>query len=228
MSTAAQMVANQANAQHSTGPKTPQGRAAIAQNNFRHGFTGAFRMLPGEKQAEFDTLLLSFRTQHQPSTAFEGALVEKMAQHFWLAQRALYLQDTCFNRATVESSDNSTGSAVPVLCKNAEKQLALYLRYHSTHDRAFYKCCDELRKLRKDERKVEIGFESQKRKQAEAARKEAAEARREFNENRKHELHEWALLLAEAKFQHQQVLTQNAQMPIATANLSQEKQKRAA
>ncbi len=228
MSTAAQMAANQANSQHSTGPKTPHGRAAIAQNNFRHGFTGAFRLLPGEKQAEFDALLLSFRTHHQPATELEGALVEKMAQHFWLAQRALSLQDTCFNRATVEGSDNSTGSAVPVLCNNAEKQLALYLRYHSTHDRAFYKCSAELRSLRNETRKAEIGFESQKRCEAAEARKQAAEARRESNDNRKQQLHDWALLLAEAKFQHQQVLTQNAQMPMAMANLSQEKQKRAA
>ncbi len=159
MSTAAQMAANQANAQHSTGPKTPQGRAAIAQNNFRHGFTGAFRILPGEKQAEFDMLLLSFRNQHQPSTEFEGTLVEKMAQHFWLAQRALSLQDTC-NRATVESSDNSTGSAAPVLYKNAQNQLALYLRYQTTHDRAFHRALNQLLNLRKQKRKAEIGFAS--------------------------------------------------------------------
>ncbi len=220
MATQAQITANQANAQHSTGPKTHHGRAAIAQNNFRHGFTGAFRILPGEKQAEFDALLLSFRTHHQPATELEGALIEKMAQHFWLAQRALSLQDTCFDRATVEPSDNSTGSAAPVLCNNAEKQLALYLRYHSTHDRAFYKCANELRSLRNEKRKAEIGFESQKRKEVAEARKEAAEARRELNENRKQQLHDWALLLAEAKFQHQQVLTRRAELsqrPAASA-----------
>jgi hypothetical protein len=33
---AAQVAANQANAQHSTGPKTMQGKAISARNNFKH------------------------------------------------------------------------------------------------------------------------------------------------------------------------------------------------
>ncbi len=220
MSTPAQIAANKINAQRSPGPRHPEGKLAIAQNNFRHGFTGAFRILPGEKQAEFDALLLSFRTHHQPATELEGALIEKMAQHFWLAQRALSLQDTCFNRSAVRSSNNSNESAAPILNRNAEKQLALYLRYHSTHDRAFYKCANELRSLRNEKRKAEIGFESQERKrneqrrrEASELRKQAAEARRELNENRRQQLHDWALLLAEAKFLHQEVLTRRAESP---------------
>ena len=39
MSTPAQIAANQANAQFSTGPKSEAGRAAAARNNFRHGLT---------------------------------------------------------------------------------------------------------------------------------------------------------------------------------------------
>ncbi len=227
MSTPAQVAANTANAQHSTGPRTPEGLAAIAQNNFRHGFTGAFRILPCENQADFDTLLTNLRTHHQPSTAFEGTLVEKMAQHFWLAQRALSLQDTCFVLGIPASADRPA-CAVPLLDDDARKQLALYLRYHSTHDRAFYKCADELRKLRNEKRKVEIGFESQKRKRNEEARKEAGEARKELNETRKQELHDWAILLAEAKFSHQQVLTKAAELPITLPKLGEQKQKRAA
>ena len=227
MSTAAQMAANHANAKHSTGPKTPDGRAAIAQNNFRHGFTGAFRLVPGEKQAEFDALLLSFRTQHQPSTDFESTLVVKMAQHFWLAQRALALQDTCFLLG-IPADDDRPACAVPLRDDDAQKQLGLYLRYHSTHDRAFYKCANELRKLTNEKRKAEIGFESQKRREASELRKKAAEARKESNENRKQQLHDWALLLAEARFLHQQVLTRRAELPIFPAQLAEEGQKRAA
>jgi Mn-containing catalase len=44
-----------------------------------------------------------------------------------------------------------------------EKQFALLLRYESMHERAFYKAVNELQKLRKEKRKEEIGFVSQKR-----------------------------------------------------------------
>src|SRR5690242_6780597 len=138
-----------------------------------------------------------------------------MAQHYWLGKRALVLQETCFDSETP-------------LCEQ-EKQLALYLRYQTTHDRAFQRCSDELRKLRNEKRKVEIGFVSQERKRKEDARKEAEESRRQANENRrqtaetrKQELHQWALLLAEAKFDHQRVLTLGARLPLTMAAIQEE------
>jgi hypothetical protein len=67
MISSAQLAANQANAQRSTGPKTAQGKAISARNNFRHGFSGAFTVLPWESQDEFDMLLGGFRDEHRPS-----------------------------------------------------------------------------------------------------------------------------------------------------------------
>ncbi len=48
--TEAQLNANQANAQLSRGPKTPEGKAISAMNNLRHGLTGEFTVLPWENQ----------------------------------------------------------------------------------------------------------------------------------------------------------------------------------
>jgi len=178
MSTRAQIAANKANAQKSTGPRTAAGKATSSCNNFRHGFTGAFFVLPGENQSDFDQLLEALRAEHQPSTPTESLLVESMAQHYWLKQRAIRLQS-----AHVESD---------------EKQLALYLRYQSTNDRAFHKCLDQLVRLRAERRKAEIGFESQERKKAEEARKQA-------NETRKQGRHQWDVLLAQAKLDNQEL-----------------------
>src|SRR5438045_8349988 len=97
MATEAHMKANQSNAQYSTGPKTAEGKAAISQNNFRHGLSGHFQVLPWEPQCEYDALFASLRMEHKPQTPFEVSLVEKMAQHYWLSRRALSLQETCFN-----------------------------------------------------------------------------------------------------------------------------------
>jgi hypothetical protein len=192
---------NQANAQHSSGPKTAAGKAIVAQNNFRHGFTGAFRVLAWENQDDYRALQLSLKKEHQPATPTEELLVETMAHSYWLRKRALILQNTCF------------AGESPTSCN--EKELALYIRYQNTHDRAFHRALNDLLKLRAAKRKQEIGFESQKHKQAE-------ETRREARETRKQELHRYNVLLGEAKVDHQYVLTANQRLPLLVAAVEQE------
>jgi hypothetical protein len=150
MSTDAQRAANRANSQLSTGPQTQAGLAAIAHNNFRHGLASDFVVLPTEDHLAFEDLLLSLKLEFSPSTETEEALVTAMAQHHWLTQRALRLQQPRFETAV------ETGAAPDA------KQLGLYLRYQSTHDRAYHKALSQLLRLRSDRRRSEIGFESQK------------------------------------------------------------------
>jgi hypothetical protein len=208
MSTDAQLAANQANAQHSTGPKTEEGKAISSQNHRKFGLTGRFTVLAWEKQEEFEDLSARLRAEHQIYSPFEAELIEKMAQHHWLSRRAMLLQEACFDRE------------LP-LC-DQEKQLALYLRYQTTHERAFERCATELRRLRKEREKAKIGFESQKRKQAEEARREANENRRQAAETRTQELHQWAVLLAQAKVDHQQMLTSDVRFNQTLAQLKEE------
>jgi hypothetical protein len=96
LSTSAQFTANQANAQSSTGPKTEAGKAIVAQNNFRHGLSDAFRVLDWENQEEYRALHLALEKEHQPATPTEEMLVETIANSYWLRKRALILQNTCF------------------------------------------------------------------------------------------------------------------------------------
>ena len=57
MATAAQVTANRANAQHSTGPRSEQGKARSSQNNLRYGFRSQSVLLPGDDPAEYEELL---------------------------------------------------------------------------------------------------------------------------------------------------------------------------
>ena len=200
MSTEAQIAANKANAQHSTGPKTDTGKTSSSQNNFRHGFAGGFRVLSWESAAEFNQLLQQLTHEHQPSTPTETLLVTQIAQSWWLRTRALSLQNECFSGDSVD-----------------QKQLALYLRYQTTHERSFHKTLSELLKLRAEKRRSEIGFESQQLKQN-RAREQA-----EFRQNRarqqaeaharRQDLHKWHVLLAQAKVDNQELQNMKLEMP---------------
>ena len=58
-------------------------------------------------------------------------------------------------------------------------------------------------------------------------RKQAEEARRQAAENRKQELHQWAALLAQAKVDHQQMLTSDIHFNQTLAQLKEEDRLRA-
>ena len=200
MSTPAQIAANQANSQHSTGPTSETGKAASSRNNFKFGFNCRFEVLPFENQAGFDALLAALQAEHNPTTATEGILVTKMAEHYWLARRAQGLQDTTW------APENPLGDDERL------KLLAIFMRYHTTHDRAFYKALNQLQKQRAEQRKSEIGFESQKHQQAANlaanVRREAAETRRLADETRKLEAHEARVRLQHSKAEWNELNTE--------------------
>ncbi len=178
----AQLHANRANSKLSTGARTAAGKETVSFNAFRHGLTGRFKIMPYESEHDYEALLDGLRDEHSPSTPTEHLLIDRMAQHYWLSQRAQYLQDFCFNEAGGCDSD---------------AHLALYLRYQTTHERAFHKCLNDLLKLRSERRKEQIGFVSQQQKAADQTRREAREKRQQ-------ERHQWAMLMHSAKLSKQQ------------------------
>jgi hypothetical protein len=166
MASNAQITANQINSQSSAGPVTEEGKQTSSRNNFRHGLASSQILIPGEDPAEFEAMRDGFLADQKPTNMIEAALVNNMATHCWLAQRAIRLQTVAFAESGVD-----------------EKKLALYLRYQTTHDRAFHKCLNDLLKLRAERRREQIGFESQKQKAAlNQAKIRSLNARAEANE----------------------------------------------
>ena len=88
--------ANRRNAQKSSGPVTPIGKAKSAQNRISHGLCGKFFVLESESQEDYNDLLERFMKAEQPVDDVERELVAKMARHTWMSERAVRLQDACF------------------------------------------------------------------------------------------------------------------------------------
>ena len=150
----ARLAANRANAQLSRGAVTPLGKLISSQNRTTHGLArhnGAFRILTTEDAAGFEALKQTLANEHQPTTATEAILINNMAESLWLAQRSQRLQDTCV--------DPDNGALTN------EKMSSLYLRYQTTHIRAFERSLSALQKLRAEKRREQAGFEAQERKE---------------------------------------------------------------
>ncbi len=166
--------ANRANAQLSHGPVSSDGKEIVSQNATRHGLTGTFHVLADESQPAFDQLLAGYIDAESPVDQEEVQLVQQMAEATWLSHRSLRFQDKCFP---------ALESGTPEEQKEAKKDLVLYLRYMSAHQRTYIRCSTELRRHRSERARAERGFVSQKYR-------EAGERRRVEQENRKKELHE--------------------------------------
>jgi hypothetical protein len=186
-----QLAANRANAQKSTGPSSPEGRAAVSQNRTKHELTGSFQLLPTENVAQFEELLNQFMLDEQPVGIAEIELVKTMVQHLWMTRRADCFMNSCF-------LVQETGQEGECEITGVRPELERYLRYQTTHQRAYQRASNELLKRKKERRLAENGFESQKRAQAE-------EQRHENDENRKAETHKLKIATAGLKFKREEL-----------------------
>ena len=148
MATQAQVDANQANSQKSTGPKTEEGKAKSSLNRLSHGFASSTRFVKGEDPAVFNLLLDDLISEHQPATPTEQILVEQMAHHHWISLRATRLQDR-------EIEFHLQIRMTPV-------NLGLFIRYQTSAERSFHKAHTELLMAQKQRQNSKIGFESKK------------------------------------------------------------------
>src|SRR5271169_691028 len=87
MSSAAQAFANRENAQHSTGPRTAEGKAKVATNAQTRGLTASHPVIrPGEEPA-FEALSASLRLSLLPEGALEEILLGRIIHASWNLQR---------------------------------------------------------------------------------------------------------------------------------------------
>src|ERR1035437_5976751 len=76
--------ANRQNAQHSSGPKTPEGKAAIRFNALTFGLRTRATVLPDENAADYFQLWDDFDADGHPQTRIERAYWKAMVTSKWL------------------------------------------------------------------------------------------------------------------------------------------------
>src|SRR5262245_41773571 len=136
MTTLARIAANRQNAQHSTGPRTPEGKARVARNAVRHGLTAKHLVVREDEQEEFTELRDSLLAQLDPQGAVESATFQDLLHAAWSLQRYRRIEaETCLGTL----DDFTDPQTVAVMDRLS--------RYLSRAQRAWYRALKELRVL---------------------------------------------------------------------------------
>jgi len=104
MTTEARIHANRLNAQKSTGPNTPQGKAVVSQNALKHGLSARHDVITSESQAEFDLHRDALLAELDPLSPMESMLANRIVSLSWRLKRADLIQNQAFDALHEEST----------------------------------------------------------------------------------------------------------------------------
>ena len=96
---------NRANAQHSTGPKTANGKKKSSLNALRHGLTSQIVVMPTEDLEAYQLHVKSLTDEYLPKGATEALLVQAIADASWRLNRVAALETNVLMLAAAHQPD---------------------------------------------------------------------------------------------------------------------------
>ena len=126
----AQLAANRANAQLSTGPTSEAGRAKSAQNSLKHGLTSKTIVLPGEDHEAYQNQLTSYIEHHAPGSDEELRLVQSMVASLWRLNRIQTLESAIYIKGRIEFASKYEDE--PAAVRKALIDAEVYLKYEKS------------------------------------------------------------------------------------------------
>ncbi len=94
---------------HSTGPKTPEGKARCRLNAYRHGLTGQFCVKTPDEQLAYDNHCRIVLEDYAPATDFERVIAQSIADDRWRLNRARAIEDSTYAMGMHGPASDSTG-----------------------------------------------------------------------------------------------------------------------
>ena len=151
--------ANRRNAQKSTGPRTPEGKAKASANATTHGLSNARGnpLAPGtllhtEDPSAFQALLDEYVVTYQPQHRDEYDLLTEAVYAKWRQQR-LWIAETHQLEIAIAENEADLQKSLPTAnihahlangVAHSERILKLYLRYDAQFRRHYRQCLNDL------------------------------------------------------------------------------------
>jgi hypothetical protein len=139
MQSEARLAANRANAQHSTGPRTPEGKDRVSQNAVKHGLHSAKPLIRENERETYELFEAELYDAIQPVGAIEEDLFAKLLHSSWCLRRIRELED-----AVILDYDD------PFSDPEAERRMNSYARHTARFERVYRNALRDLRQLQTD------------------------------------------------------------------------------
>jgi hypothetical protein len=154
---------NKANAQKSTGPRTPAGKERTKLNALRHGLTGQTIVLPTEDQAAYQRHSQAFLDEYQPKGATESQLIQSIIDTSWQLNRAAAVETNLFSLGITEMEDRISAShpdaeaalSMALAFRENSRAFANLSIYRQRLTRQFERTLEQLRQIQTERRKNE-------------------------------------------------------------------------
>ena len=150
MASPAQINANRANAQKSTGPRSVEGKSASRFNALKHGMDAASIVIPGEDPEVYHSLVAQYLIEYRPQSASESFHVDTMIRADWQKRRLEAVEADLFRTIMTESPDNSL-AAVLLAESPAAKLLLRIQRQIAAFERTWHRANNEFRRSRAED-----------------------------------------------------------------------------
>jgi hypothetical protein len=136
----ASQIANTANAQLSTGPRTEEGKRQSSQNARTHSLTAHHPVIPEEDRTAFDQLRSQLHAEINPQGTLQQIIFEELLHAAWNLRRVRAL----------EADLNASAPDALLADDGPAAKLDRLARHHTRIERAFFRSLRELKALQTD------------------------------------------------------------------------------
>lgn len=137
MASAAQQLANAANAQRSTGPRTVEGKAKSSKNATSHGLSTGLLHVPEAEREAFQQFEAKLKESARPQGALERQTCDQLVHAAWRLRRLQTLMRDLY----IEHQGD------PLVTPEAAAQMRLLNRYRPGLEMIFFRAMKQLREL---------------------------------------------------------------------------------
>ncbi len=150
MASQKQIEANRLNAQKSTGPVTPEGKAKSRFNALKAGIDADAEVIPGEDPSELAALANEYYQRFLPDRPEHYALVDALITNDWLLRRLRRIEGQLWRQEVAKARERSSFKpATPLACAlpSVEDSLTRLQRRMDAADRAYHRALNQIRRL---------------------------------------------------------------------------------
>lgn len=152
MSSPEKQAANRANAQHSSGPRTSEGKARSAANSLTHAFCSKQILVATEEKEEFDTMSQGYDIELSPEGDLELTLWEEIVTAPWQLRR--------MRRMETEACSGHDSFTAILDDESLQKKLDRLARHKTRIERTFHRCLKQFKTIQNERFEQDTAFHS--------------------------------------------------------------------